>query len=273
MKNSGYLVSIFLTVFGMLLWGCTIAPGPNGVFGSGKGSIQIKVAGLPQRTTQTSLSDIDHIRIDLEAAGNATASQTLTKAFLYNSNASASVVFPDLCPGDATVSVTVFNNANANIGLTTVPATVVSNQVTALNLTLKLSTTSEVTGNLLVVGTILPGATPTPTPSPTAIPSATPTPADDPAVFYIDSYGGDYLNEVHELQKIYSPMVYSVRVVNRTLDQTLYLFIIDFNSWGDNSFMDPIPPGQSAVIPYPSGVSDVRLLTQDYVMTGNSGYL
>lgn len=168
MKRLSFLIPALLTLFGMLLFGCSLGQIPVDILSLGKGSLQVQVSGLPERATQATLEDIDHIQISVESGKSAMMSQTLTQADLTNNNASASHLFSPLWPGTATVSVSVYNAASASIGAVTATASVTANQRTLVNLSLKLNPTDILMGYLSVVGTILPS--PTPTPIPTAPP-------------------------------------------------------------------------------------------------------
>ncbi|MGE5708011.1 MAG: hypothetical protein ACM3YO_06735 [Bacteroidota bacterium] len=236
---------LFFTVFVLLLFGCT--QGPGSFLGTGKGSVELRIAGLPQRTTQATLSDVDHIKVDLQTAKNAT-SKTLAHADLFNGNPAVPVVFRDLWPGAATISVTVYNASNATIGATTANATVISNQVTPVNLSLKLNPTDILAGNLTVVGSILPGATPTPT----ADPTPTPDPTDGPDIvyYYITSANVALLNNPYALRKDFPPTVQKVGVINSTNDPlTLYLeYSPDGSSFYDYSWGMTFLPGTTTIL-------------------------
>lgn len=272
MKRMSFLILAFLTVFGMLLFGCT--QGPGSLFSSGKGSMQIKVTGLPQRAVQATLSDIDHILINLETARNATASQTLTQAALYNSNASASIAFPDLWPGEATVSVTVYNTANNSIGTTTATATVIAGQVTTVNLSLKLSPTDILAGNLAVVGTILPA--PTPIPGPPLIISS----VDSNQMIManaLDNWGNPQTVPCTRVILDYNPCSQVVTIVNNT-GQELDLFILtmldDYSGYSYRKYisiggvLNFIPPDANGKL-----VKEISVETYQTYLTESSGGL
>lgn len=102
------------------------------------GAVKIILEGFAQRETMAVLADVDHVRFELEVSQAGTQSQTLTSTQLANGGASASVVFSDLYPNAATLSVTAFDNASNALGTTVATTNIQSGVVTTVPITLQL---------------------------------------------------------------------------------------------------------------------------------------
>jgi streptogramin lyase len=125
-----------------------------------------ELARLSQgRRIQATVADVEKVVVTVTPANGAAVSQTVLKAELNNGQ--TSVTFNGLPPGDATITITAFDAANANIGSTTRTATVTVGQVATLDVALQLSPTivssgggssSPTTGGLTTNVTLQDGA-------------------------------------------------------------------------------------------------------------------
>lgn len=146
--------------------GCSLLPGQNdlkvGLWD--KGAIRI-TPNDAARTTQSRMTDIDHVLFSLESEDRATnatstlaiATQSLT--YVNGTPATDSVVFGNLWPGSATISATIYgvNPLRTQtmmqpvwqiIGTTSAIVTVVSNQTTQVPLNIKMVDTPTQAGSL-----------------------------------------------------------------------------------------------------------------------------
>lgn len=103
------------------------------------GTLKVFLTGFSQRATQAILSDVDHVQFDLEVSQAGTQTKTLTAAQLYDGGASAYVLFTNLYPRAATLSVTAFNSTNNALGSTSATASIQSGVETAVPITLQLN--------------------------------------------------------------------------------------------------------------------------------------
>lgn len=127
----------------------------------GTGTIQVTMQGdfSKLRTTQAKVTDIDHVRFDVETT-DATQSHTLSREQLANAGSSASANFGNLTAGDATASVTVFDAASKSIGFANQGATIQPGKTTSVNLTVQLVPTYTLApGSLAANVSILDGPT------------------------------------------------------------------------------------------------------------------
>lgn len=125
-----------------------------------------ELARLTQgRRIQATVADVAKVVVTVTPANGAAVSQTVLKAELNNGQ--TSVTFNGLPPGDATIIITAFDAANANIGSTTRTATVTVGQVATLDVELQLSpsyvssgggSSSPTTGGLTTNVTLQDGA-------------------------------------------------------------------------------------------------------------------
>lgn len=143
------------------------------------GALVVRISGdfSSLRSTQAKIADIDHVTVGLEMSGIDSKSRTITKAELANGGSSASATFEALPPGNATVSIGVFDLSNAAIGAATASATILASQTTALNIGVELAPTYVYSGSLTTNITITDGPTihvsPSPSPSLSPAPSLT----------------------------------------------------------------------------------------------------
>jgi hypothetical protein len=96
------------------------------------------------RRIQATVSDVEKVVVTVTSSSGAVVSETVLKAALNNGQ--TSVTFQGLTPGEATITITAYDGANANIGSTTKTATVTVGQVATVEVGLQLSPTYMASG-------------------------------------------------------------------------------------------------------------------------------
>jgi sugar lactone lactonase YvrE len=97
-----------------------------------------ELARLAQgRRIQATVADVDSVLVTVLPQGGTEVIQTVPKTSLINGQ--TSVTFQGLPPGDATITITAFDAAGANIGSIIRTATVTTGQVTTVDATLQLN--------------------------------------------------------------------------------------------------------------------------------------
>jgi streptogramin lyase len=96
------------------------------------------------RRIQAMVADVERVVVTVTPAGGTAVSETVLKAALNSGQ--TSVTFQGLTPGEATITITAYDAANANIGSTTRTATVTVGQVATVDMALQLSPTYVASG-------------------------------------------------------------------------------------------------------------------------------
>jgi hypothetical protein len=148
---------------------------PDGRTGQVTVSLRGLIANLKARRVLATVADIDHVVVVLQQAGQPDRTQVVPKTSLNSGQATAT--FTGLTPGPATITMTAYDAAGANIGSATQPVTVVVDNVTPVEMTVTLVPTvatpapsgggTSGTGSVTVTGTFVDGPIVSPSPTPT----------------------------------------------------------------------------------------------------------